>query len=606
MSSRAAGIQTLVTADPTSADPAARDANDRGKTAAAGEIRHERDGTAVMAGWFGDDRPLFGWVHLPVGRRARGGVVIFPPIGHDQRLAYPTLRALAGQLAAQGFLVVRFDYDGAGDSAGDPDDPDRINAWLRSGEDALRLVRGCGVTWIAGVGMRVGASLAAMVAERIQGVDALVLWDPLTGRAFLSEQRALARLSFGGTDQPDGAVEIPGLVLPSDTVEALRDVGISRTTGRLADRILCLTRSDRPSDKKLSKRLSGSNVEWAEAAGQEDVIDRPPPHRIVPERAMGVITTWLAGVSPAAMVPVRTPALRTQVWLDGGPNGLPVSERAIVTGTAGLSGIITEPLEPHGGPTVMLLNVSNDRRIGPNRLWVSLARRWAQEGFRSVRFDLSGLGDSGTWDGQDREVLRIPEHFDDVFEMAAHVSPEDPSDVVLIGLCSSAYQAIDSAFQLRPRGICAINPLFSFTVPELAAGEPMDSRRRVARHRTSVVAAFNRGHFLWPIMRRFPKALWFGRNLLSRQRPARWLEDLVEKDVVSFYMVSDYEARQLQSGSARTLNRLNAKGQLVLQIVPGLDHGLMSCTSRETVAEELTRHVHARFVGPSRRRLPIT
>jgi len=524
--------------------------------------------------------------------------VIFPPLGHDYRLAYPALKLLAERLASQGFAAIRFDYDGTGDSAGSNDDPDRVESWLRSGEHALRLIRSCGVQWTATVGMRVGASLAAMVAERTQDVDALVLWDPLAGRAYIAEQRALALLSFGATDVDDGSIELPGLVLATDTVQALREVALARTTGHLAEKVLCLTRADRPSDERMRKRLGDHDVEWGEADGQSDLLDRPPPDQIVPERAIDTISTWLTGAAPAEAAPVTVRGLRSEVWCDAAGEGLPFAESAFRTGTADLFGIVTEPLEWNGGPTVLLINSSNEHRIGPNRLWVLLARQWAQAGFRSVRFELSGFGDSGVWNDQERGMLRTREHFDDLRQMAQHVSPHDPSDVVLVGLCSSAYQAIDSAFDLKPRGICALNPTFSFSVPEMEASQPMDARRRVARHRNGFVTAFSRNHALWPLMERYPNALWFCRNLLSPRRPARWLDELIASDVVSFYLLGEYEARQLQYGSARRLSRLTTTGRLKVRVVPDLDHGLMTRKSRETAVEELTRHVFDRFLGP--------
>ncbi len=560
-------------------------------------VRHDRDQTRVQAGWFGDERSLFGWLHLPAGKQARGGVVLFPPLAYDYRVAYPTFRVLAEQLAACGLAVLRFDYDGTGDSAGGPDDPDRIEAWLRSGECAVQLLRDCGLTWIAAVGMRVGAPLAAMVAERSGYVDALVLWDPLGGRRFVSEQKALARLTFGASDQKDGSVEIPGLVLAEDTVRHLRQVDVAQTAGRLPDKILCLTRDDRPADEKLQSRLADHDVEWGIAHGQTDLLDRTPPFQLLPEQAMDTISTWLARVSPAKLLSVEPLTLRPDVWFDS-DDGPPVVESAFITGPAHLFGIATEPLQPHGGPTIVFINVSNEHRIGPNRLWVDLARRWARMGFRSVRFDLSGLGDSGVWDGETPGAIRVPENFDDVQTVARYASPSDPSDVVLVGLCSSAYQAIDSAFELRPRGVCAINPIFSFSVPEMDAGQPMDPRRRVARHRSSLVTAFSRSGPLWPLMQRFPKALWFARNLLSSRRPARWLEELVANDVVNLYLFGEWEVQQVQRGSARTLDKLTSTGRLTIQVMSGMDHSLMLQTSREMVTDEFTRHISEHFVGP--------
>src|SRR4051794_16899669 len=67
---------------------------------------------------------LFGWLH----RREQAahpdhGVIICPPVGHEQVHAHRSLRHLADALAGAGFLVMRFDYHGTADSAGSGEDP---------------------------------------------------------------------------------------------------------------------------------------------------------------------------------------------------------------------------------------------------------------------------------------------------------------------------------------------------------------------------------------------------------------------------------------------------------------------------------------------------
>ena len=42
----------------------------------------------------------------------------------------------------------------------------------------------------------------------------------------------------------------------------------------------------------------------------------------------------------------------------------------------------------------MLLNSGAVRRIGPQRMWVEAARRWAALGVPTLRFDVVGVGDS--------------------------------------------------------------------------------------------------------------------------------------------------------------------------------------------------------------------
>lgn len=72
-------------------------------------------------------------------------------------------------------------------------------------------------------------------------------------------------------------------------------------------------------------------------------------------------------------------------------------EQVIQFGAEGnLVGILAEPA---GGsvadrPVVLLYDIGFEHRVGPYRLNVELARELAARGFTSLRFDLSGLGDS--------------------------------------------------------------------------------------------------------------------------------------------------------------------------------------------------------------------
>ena len=79
--------------------------------------------------WFGPARaPLLGRLHRPLGGRARGGVLICPPVGIELAHSHYVLRCLARELTACGFAVLRFDYAGTGQSAGDMNDSGRGGA----------------------------------------------------------------------------------------------------------------------------------------------------------------------------------------------------------------------------------------------------------------------------------------------------------------------------------------------------------------------------------------------------------------------------------------------------------------------------------------------
>jgi dienelactone hydrolase len=75
-----------------------------------------------------------------------------------------------------------------------------------------------------------------------------------------------------------------------------------------------------------------------------------------------------------------------------------VIERAIAFGPDGrLVGIVAEP-DAHdaiaNAPAVLMWNVGIQHRVGPYRVQVDIARDLARRGFVSLRFDLSGMGDS--------------------------------------------------------------------------------------------------------------------------------------------------------------------------------------------------------------------
>jgi hypothetical protein len=73
-----------------------------------------------------------------------------------------------------------------------------------------------------------------------------------------------------------------------------------------------------------------------------------------------------------------------------------VREEAILFGASkSLVGVVTDPAENgKTRPAVILLNSGIIHRVGPNRLYVTLARRLARVGFVVLRYDHSGIGDS--------------------------------------------------------------------------------------------------------------------------------------------------------------------------------------------------------------------
>jgi pimeloyl-ACP methyl ester carboxylesterase len=123
-----------------------------------------------------------------------------------------------------------------------------------------------------------------------------------------------------------------------------------------------------------------------------------------------------------------------------------------------MTGIVTEPPAGTAPATAFVfLNAGVVHRVGPNRLHVTAARRLADDGFLSVRFDLSGLGDS--------EARRDTLPFDqaavrEVRDVMTEIEREyRVSRFVLAGLCSGAVAAFRGALaDDRVVGAVLINP----------------------------------------------------------------------------------------------------------------------------------------------------
>jgi pimeloyl-ACP methyl ester carboxylesterase len=555
--------------------------------------------------WFGpDDRLLFGWFHCPGEARARGGVVLCNPLGIDALRAHFSIRRTAERLVDKGFCVVRFDYDGTGDSSGEAADPDRVAAWLSSIDAAIRLLRDAGVSWIALSGMRSGALMASVAAEKDSSIEALALVDPVpSGRAFVSEQRAMAAMAIGVKGRrDDGSVETPGVVYDSATVDAFKTLRIGSDDSMPAPKMLVMTRRGTTPDSGLAARLSSDSVTWAEATGQEELVDAEAPDQRLPYDDIERVVGWISETGPTETVAVKVPKRAGAAPVAEGPDGRQVVERPIFLGTTGLFGMVTEVPGRVSGPAVVFFNVATEPHTGPARLWVQLSRRWAALGLRCVRVDMSGLGDSPTRPGEPEFVIRLPVNFDDVAEAVKAVSPEDPSDVVLAGLCSSAYQALDSAMELNPRGVIALNPVLTFQPPEMIANDEVYPRRRVALPRGNVIEKFHHDGPLAPLRRRFPNLGWRIRTLIARgARPSAWIKELTGSGVDLLLICGDREARPIRNGTTpRSMSKLVRTGLFKFEYIPGLQHGLLVAAHRDRIEEIVTSHVTERFCGGGR------
>lgn len=231
--------------------------------------------------YFGDpQRRLFGlYSPASAGARRMRAVVLCPPWGQEYLRAHRSMRQLALRLNAAGIHVLRFDYYGTGDSAGDMVEGD-LPGWESDIEAAIEeLIDTTGAQRVGLVGLRLGATLAARVAaRRRKEVESVVLWDPVVeGEEFVAQLLALDAVEMGmqaPRQRPGGH---PGWqLLGFPVIPALRDELASAQllplVPALPARCLVIASGPSPSHLPLREALAARG----EAAAAFEQIDSEP------------------------------------------------------------------------------------------------------------------------------------------------------------------------------------------------------------------------------------------------------------------------------------------------------------------------------------------
>lgn len=121
---------------------------------------------------------LYAMAHRPA--TDNGQAVIFcAPFADDVQRSYRLTYNFGEKLAEAGYLALRFDYRGCGDSAGIHEETDLVTR-LEDINRAIALVQDkYGVENLTLIGLRLGANLACMAVENNRTVKRLILWEPI-------------------------------------------------------------------------------------------------------------------------------------------------------------------------------------------------------------------------------------------------------------------------------------------------------------------------------------------------------------------------------------------------------------------------------------------
>lgn len=129
---------------------------------------------------------------------------------------------LARALAAHGIGVLRFDFRGSGDSAGEFRDM-TVSREVADAQAALAYVQSrpdVDPGYLALLGFSLGGLVAALTAAEHPGLRALVLWNPVGRPARLVER--LGAEDLARIEQPDGIVDFGGWAVGAPFFQEMR------------------------------------------------------------------------------------------------------------------------------------------------------------------------------------------------------------------------------------------------------------------------------------------------------------------------------------------------------------------------------------------------
>lgn len=148
--------------------------------------------------YFGHEHEkLYGCYHKPnqqLKLKRKCNLIICNPLGFEYQNSHRSLHKLATLLANEGYPVLRFDYFGCGDSLGNFEQG-TITKWLENIDCAAQEIRdktGCQRTCI--IGLRFGATLATLYAQKQKSAVSVICWDLIiSGKHYLQEMITLQR-----------------------------------------------------------------------------------------------------------------------------------------------------------------------------------------------------------------------------------------------------------------------------------------------------------------------------------------------------------------------------------------------------------------------------
>ncbi|MBD1390579.1 alpha/beta fold hydrolase [Neiella sp. HB171785] len=364
-------------------------------------------------------------------------IVIVPPLLEEMNACRRHIAEYAAQASLHGYKTLYFDLLGSGDSALELADINSLAMW-QANIDTLLALATTPVTLIA---IRSGVLLLS--AQQLADWP-VQLWQPeLSGQRWVKAiRRAQHLMPQSPADPNDDFTDYQGYTIANSLLDEIAAVDLSsqldpsRHTLQYVDGLA-------PLNSKLAMQTIASYAFWQHNERTDDTMQAwfdaslaklaTQTHHIAPRSAEHTSNTE------------RQPKHSVTQSSQESIKCLPVNNRVIFVGQHDTD---------VAGVSVVFLPGRPQTRVGPHRLFVSLARQLAASGISATRVEYIGWGD-GTGPAQ---TYQSPSA--ELTAVIRWLKQQKPNDhIVLCGLCDGATLSL-LASPNECSGLILLNPFF--------------------------------------------------------------------------------------------------------------------------------------------------